>query len=67
VTLSATSWQWRCNHAVFNRAKWNLQQLSDLTPIVTVNSDPPQLKLSDLKYVLCHQGGSEQAKEEAHA
>jgi transposase len=31
VTLSATSWQWRCNHAVFNRAKWNLQQLSDLT------------------------------------
>jgi hypothetical protein len=32
VTLSATSWQWRCNHAVINRAKWNLQQLSDLTP-----------------------------------
>ena len=31
MTLSATSWQWRCNHAVINRAKWNLQQLSDLT------------------------------------
>lgn len=31
MTLSATSWQWRCNHAVINRAKWNLQQFSDLT------------------------------------
>lgn len=27
----ATSWRWRCNHAVLNRAKWNLQQLSHLT------------------------------------
>ncbi len=31
VTLPATSWQWRCNHVVLNRAKGNLQQLSDLT------------------------------------
>ena len=31
MTLSETSWQWRCNHAVINRAKRNLQQLSDLT------------------------------------
>jgi hypothetical protein len=30
-------------------------------------SDPPPLKWSDLKYVLWHQGGSEHAKEEAHA
>ncbi len=29
--------------------------------------DPPPLKWSDLKYVLWHQGGSEHAKEEAHA
>ena len=30
-------------------------------------TDPPPLKWSDLKYVLWHQGGSEHAKEEAHA
>jgi hypothetical protein len=30
-------------------------------------ADPPPLKWSDLKYVLWHQGGSEHAKEEAHA
>jgi hypothetical protein len=29
--------------------------------------DPPQLKWSDLNYVSWHQGGSEHAKEEAHA
>ena len=29
--------------------------------------DPPPQKWSDLKYVLWHQGGSEHAKEEAHA
>ena len=35
--------------------------------IVTGELDPPPLKWSDLKYVLWHQGGSEHAKEEAHA
>ena len=37
------------------------------TTLEKIESDPPPLKWSDLKYVLWHQGGSEHAKKEAYA
>jgi hypothetical protein len=41
---------------------------TDSNPRLTRDAaDPPPLKWSDLKYVLWHKGGSEHAKEEAHA